>query len=332
MSPVPSESVPNGQLSASGGDHTVIRKVVVLCGGVGGSKLVLGLHHEFPDDDITIIVNTGDDLDVLGLHVSPDLDTVMYTLAGLSNPTTGWGLQADAFGALDMLERYGHDTWFRIGDRDLATHLIRTQLLQQGRTLSEATAILADQLQVSRAIVPMTNDPVATIVRTSEGWLSFQEYFVKRRYADIPLEVKHEGISAARLSTQIQTALESADLIIAAPSNPVVSIGPILEVPGLRRCLEAATISKIAVSPFVGERSVTGPADVLMRAAGSESNSVGLASLYSSWLDVLVIDEADATMIPQVEAAGVRAVTTTTLMPDLQAKRRLARFTVDAAR
>jgi len=306
-------------------------KLAVLCGGVGGSKLVLGLHHEFPHDDLAAIVNTADDLSIVGLHVSPDLDTVMYTLAGLSNPETGWGLKDDSFKALQMLRGYGHDGWFQLGDRDLATHLVRSSDLAAGRPLTQVTARLARALGVARLILPMTDDPVSTSVRTAEGWLTFQEYFVKRRHADEPLEVRHDGIDDAAMTRAVATAIVEADLIIAAPSNPIVSLGPILAVPGMQVALRQTRAPKIAVSPIVGTRSVTGPADALMRAVGHEASVGGLARLYREWLDVLVIHDSDIGAVESIHATGVRAIPTETLMPDLVAKRRLARFVVEAA-
>jgi LPPG:FO 2-phospho-L-lactate transferase len=297
---------------------------------VGGSKLILGLHHEFPHAELTVIVNTADDLTVLGLHVSPDLDTVMYTLAGLANPATGWGIASDTFECLQMAGRYGHDGWFRIGDRDLATHLTRTRALASGKTLTEATRELAAGLGVGRTLLPITDGRVSTKVRVATGWLSFQEYFVKRGHADRPLEVAHQGIEDSSPTAEVKAALANADMIIVAPSNPVVSIGPILATPGFRECLVSASAPKVAMSPFIGRHAIAGPADALMVASRHEPTSEGLARMYAGWLDRLVVHEDDSDMVPAIEATGVSALATQTLMADLEAKQRLARFVVEA--
>ena len=305
--------------------------IVLLCGGVGGSKLAVGLYEAFPTDQLTIISNTGDDLRLLGLHISPDIDTVTYALAGLSDPAQGWGIGGDTFAGLDMLAKYGFENWFKLGDRDIATHLVRTSQLATGLTLSEVTDFIRRALNVRASILPMTDDPVSTKVRTNAGWLDFQEYFVKRRHADQPLAVKHTGMESARLPDGVIDAVNNADVIVVAPSNPVVSIGPILAVPGVRELLGAATAPKIAVSPFIGSRSITGPADALMACTGHAPTVNGLARLYRDWLDGLVIDEADSAAHPDLDSIGVRAHATDVTMPDLDAKIRLARFTIAAA-
>ena len=303
-------------------------KITVLCGGVGGSKLVLGLHSEFPRDELTIVANTGDDLTILGLHVSPDVDTIMYTLAGVSNQETGWGLEFDTFQMLTALSTYGQDSWFRLGDRDMTTHLVRTHAMANGASLTDVTAILARALGVTRTVLPMTHDVVATKVRTARGWLSFQEYFVKYGHADTPLEVRHEGAEFAAPTPQVIAALTDSDLVVIAPSNPVVSIGPILALPGIVQALDRSPAPKIAVSPFIDNRSITGPADLLMGAVGREPGSTGLLSLYGSWLDVLIVNDGDIADVAANKRPILKA--TDTLMPDLAAKRRLARFVVDA--
>ena len=306
-------------------------KIVALCGGVGGSKLVLGLHLEFPDDELTVIVNTADDLVLDGLAISPDLDTVMYTLAGLSNPNTGWGLKGDTFNGIEMMRTYGYDTWFKIGDRDRATHLLRTAGLAAGGTLTSITADLVRRLRVSRTILPMTNSRVATRVLTQAGWLEFQEYFVRRGHSDRPLAVEHVGVADASATPEVAAAIAEADVLVAAPSNPVVSVGPILAVRQMLDMIRDTPAPKVAVSPIIGSSSIAGPADALMQAVGFEPTVVGVARMYKSWLDTLVIDTRDSDRAAEIESLGVNAKTSDTMMPDAAGKRRLARFVIQAA-
>lgn len=303
--------------------------IAVLCGGVGGSKLVLGVHLACPDAGITVVVNTGDDLEILGLRICPDLDTVMYTLARLVNRTTGWGVDGDSFRALEMLKRYAQDSWFNLGDRDLATHLVRTARLNRGGTLTEATDFLRGRLGVREAVLPMSDEDVRTRVRTAAGWLTFQEYFVKRSHADVPLEVDHAGIDAATPTESVRHAVLKADLIIAAPSNPVVSLGPMLSLPGFTSLLRESSAPKVAISPFIGYRSITGPADALMRAVGYESTSLGLATMYQNWLTELVIDRKDHELMKPIQSLGIVVHATDTLMTTDEAKRRLAAYVVN---
>lgn len=306
-------------------------KIVALCGGVGGSKLVLGLKLEFPEDELAVVVNTADDVEIFGLHVSPDLDTVMYTLAGVSNDAFGWGLEGDSFECLSMLERYGKDAWFRVGDRDVATHILRTSALRNGERLTNVTRDLARRLDVRAVILPMTDQKVRTRVLSADGWLEFQEYFVKRHHADRPLDVVHVGIGESRVTEEVKRALATADVVIAAPSNPIVSLGPILSVPGMVDALCATSARKLAISPVIGNQSVTGPADALMQAKGYSPTVEGIAQLYKQWLNVLVIDEKDRGLSSRVEAQGVEVVTADTIMSDVDSKRRLARFAVATA-
>lgn len=303
-------------------------RITLLCGGVGGSKLALGLYQEFPNDDLRVVVNTGDDIGILGLHISPDVDTVMYTLAGLANRSSGWGIEGDTFQALEMLARYGQDDWFRLGDRDLATHLARTTMLSGGKTLTETTAELSRRLGVHSRVLPMCDEPIATRIRTSTGWLGFQEYFVRGRYEAVPLEVRHDGIEKTSISPDVGEAIEGADVIVAAPSNPVVSIAPIVAIPGMVERLQKTHAPKIAVSPIVSGEAVSGPAAALMRASGFDSTAAGLARMYRDWADTLVVDEKDSEAVHQVESEGMSVRSTDTMMVDLDAKRRLARYVV----
>ncbi len=299
-------------------------RVVALAGGVGGSKLALGLYQHL-GDRLTVIVNTGDDETMYGLRVCPDLDTVRYTLSGLANPDSGWGIAGDTFQALGQLERYGLDTWFRLGDRDLATHLARTELLRQGCRLTEVEARLDERSGLRARLLPMCDQPVATRIRTAGGEdLSFQEYFVKRRHADEVARVTFEGIDQASVSPEVQAALESAGCVVFCPSNPIVSIGPILAVPGFRELLRGLSVPRLAVSPIVGREAVSGPAGQLMAASGFDVSVLGLAQLYGDVLTGLVVDSADQDRAPALRDKGLAVLAAGTIMKTLEDKRRLA--------
>src|SRR4029450_6557677 len=226
-------------------------KVCALAGGVGGAKLASGLQDVLRPGDLSVVVNTADDFDLWGLHICPDLDTVMYTLAGISNPETGWGIVNESFETLNMLESYGEETWFKLGDRDLATHILRTSRMISGETLTEVSAGLSIALGVESAVLPMSDDPVLTILETPEGRLEFQEYFVRRGQRDEVLGIELRGIEDARPSGEVLTAISGADVIIICPSNPVVSVGPILGLPGMREVLAFSRAPRVAVSPIV---------------------------------------------------------------------------------
>jgi LPPG:FO 2-phospho-L-lactate transferase len=299
--------------------------ITLLCGGVGGSKLALGLYCACPPNSLTVIVNTADDVEILGLHISPDLDTVTYTLANLVNQETGWGIAGDTFNALDMLGRYGEETWFKLGDRDLATHIWRTAHLRRGTSLTDVTCELAQRFGIHARILPMCDQPVMTRVLTEVGWLPFQDYFVRRRHADTPLGVVHEGLADARLRPEVREAIQKADSIVIAPSNPVVSIGPILGVPGMRALLANAQVPRIAVSPIVGGKAVSGPAGQLMQAQGYEISPFGVAQMYRGLIDVLIIDRQDNAYAAAIKDLGIRPHIADTLMTDLATKQRLAR-------
>ncbi|MDE3076224.1 MAG: 2-phospho-L-lactate transferase [Chloroflexota bacterium] len=298
--------------------------VLALAGGVGGSKLAFGLAAHLRDR-LTVIVNTGDDDDMYGLHVCPDLDTVRYTLSGMANQQTGWGIAGDTFNALDQLRRYGLDAWFQIGDRDLATDLARSHLLGQGRRLTEVEAYLDAHSGAPARLLPMCDQPVATRVTTPQGELSFQEYFVKRRHEDEVKAVVYAGIERASLSAEVAEALRSAELIVLCPSNPVVSIGPILAVPGLRPLLCSSRAPKVAVSPIVGGEAISGPAARMMAALGFEASVMGLAAMYQDFLTGLVIDRADAAQSAALRGLGLRVLVTDTIMTTPNDKRRLAK-------
>ena len=300
-------------------------KVLALAGGVGGAKLAAGLEAALPPEDLAVVVNTADDFDLWGLRVCPDLDTVMYTLAGISNPETGWGVEDESFAALDMLARYGEDTWFKLGDRDLATHVLRTARLRAGEPLTRIMAGLAGALGVRSAILPMCDEPVATVLDTPEGPLEFQEYFVRRGQRDEVLGLELRGIEDARPTEAVMGALDAADLVVLCPSNPVVSIGPILAVPGMRGALEASRVPRVAVSPIVGGRALKGPADRMLASMGHEVSAAGVARMYEGLVEGMVIDTEDEEERSGIEALGMRVLATGAIMRDAPDRARLAR-------
>jgi LPPG:FO 2-phospho-L-lactate transferase len=288
--------------------------IVALAGGVGGAKLADGLYRALPAHQLTVIVNTADDLDLFGLRICPDLDTVMYTLAGIANPLTGWGIRDDSFAALEMLGRYGRPTWFRLGDRDLATHVARTERLRAGAPLSAVTAELAAALGIQATLLPMSDAPVATRVQTPVGTLDFQDYFVRLHQAETVTGVVFDGIERARPPAAALRALTEAEAVILCPSNPIVSIGPILAVPGLRDAVARHPGPRVAVSPIVAGRALRGPADRMLESLGHEVSAYGVAALYRGLIDGMVIDEADAALAPRIEGLGMRVLVAPTVM------------------
>ena len=302
-------------------------KVLALAGGVGGAKLVWGLAQVVPPERLVVGVNTGDDEIFHGLHVSPDLDTITYTLAGLNNRETGWGLAGDTFNALEMLGKYGVDTWFNLGDRDLATHIRRTQLLKEGATLSQVTRELCRSLGVEHQVVPMSDDPVRTVIRTAEGELPMQEYFVHRRSEPQVQGIAYAGAESARPSPGLERALEECDLVVLCPSNPFLSVGPILAVPGVREKLRRMSPPKlrVAVSPIVGGEAVKGPAGKIMGELGKEVSCAGVAREYQDICDVLLIDHADAGLSGEIDRLGVKSAPAPIIMEDESDKIALAK-------
>jgi LPPG:FO 2-phospho-L-lactate transferase len=297
--------------------------IVALAGGVGGAKLAYGLARIALPERLTIIGNVGDDFQLYGLHISPDLDTVMYTLAGIAHPETGWGLAGDTGQMLDMIARYGERPWFRLGDRDLATHLLRTQWLAQGVSLTEVTARLSAALGIQPRLLPVTDDLLATMVETAEyGPLAFQEYFVRYRWEPTVKCVRFQGAETARATPAVMAALREADAIVFCPSNPVLSIAPILAAQGARAAIADRRGICVAVSPIIGGQAVKGPAAKLMREMGLDISPRGLAAYYEGLLDGLVIDEADR---EQPLPDQVPVLATTTLMKSDDDKARLAR-------
>lgn len=298
-------------------------RVVALAGGVGGAKLVFGLAQVLPPDRLTVVGNVADDFALYGLHISPDLDTVMYTLAGVANPETGWGLAGDSVQMLEMLARYGEDTWFRLGDRDVATHLLRTHWLAAGLSLTEVTARLAGALGVRQRLLPVTDDPLATMVDTEErGALAFQDYFVRWRWQPTVRDVQFRGAEEARITGAVGEALAAAEVIVICPSNPVLSVAPILAAGGMREALRGRRGVCVAVSPFIGGQAVKGPAAKLMPELGLDISPAGVARYYQGLVDGLVVDSADA---DQAADMAVPALVTATLMKTDADKARLAR-------
>jgi LPPG:FO 2-phospho-L-lactate transferase len=304
-------------------------RTLALAGGVGGAKLTVGLQSVLSPGGLTTVVNTADDFDLWGLHISPDLDTVMYTLAGLANPETGWGVADESFAALDMLARYGEDTWFKLGDRDLATHILRTARLNAGESLTEITAALSTALGIRSAVLPMCDEPVSTVLDTPDGTLEFQEYFVRRRQEDEVLGVRLRGIEDARLSGAFSEALATAEVVIFCPSNPVVSIGPILAVPGMREALSVSCAPKVAVSPIVGGRALKGPADRMLDSLGREVSATGVARIYAGLVDGMVIDRVDSGERAAIEELGMEVLVTDAVMHGPEDRGRFAREVLD---
>jgi len=307
---------------------------VALTGGVGGAKLVLGLSRILDDSQLTAIVNTGDDFWHLSLPICPDLDTLMYTLAGEVNPETGWGYRDETWEYMQALERHGAATWFRIGDQDLATHLLRKQLLRKHSTLTEVTQTLCSQLSIQIQILPMSDKPVRTQVVTDQGRLNFQHYFVRERAEPVVREIEFSGAENATLTPAILAALSDPDLaaIIIAPSNPYLSIDPILAVPGMRAALHAATAPIVAISPIVGGAAIKGPTAKIMNELGTKPSSAAVSQHYADLLDGFIVDECDREMVSEVEKPGLSVGIYDTIMQSLEDKIRLARETLEFAR
>ena len=299
--------------------------MIALAGGVGGAKLADGLARVL-GRDLAVIVNTGDDFEHLGLAISPDLDTVMYTLASLANPQTGWGLASESWSVLEQIGKLGGPTWFKLGDRDLATHLVRNQGLRQGERLTAIVARLCSALGIQCSVLPMSDDPVRTIVQTAEGELSFQDYFVRLQCAVPVTGFVFRGSDMARMSIEVEAALAGGkhDGVIFCPSNPFVSIDPILAVPGIRQALAARTVPVVAVAPIINGAAVKGPAAKMMMELGLEVSPVSIAAHYRGLIDGIVIDDLDAALAPKLEQHGIAVLVTPTLMRDGADRQKLA--------
>jgi LPPG:FO 2-phospho-L-lactate transferase len=299
--------------------------ICVLTGGTGGAKFVDGLRQVIPPEEMTLIVNTGDDLLWWGLYVSPDIDSITYVLSGMLSRERGWGVKGDTFLCLQAMGQLGEPTWFHTGDRDLAVHLLRSRLLAEGKTLSEATSAICDKLGVKARILPMSNSRVETRVDTPSGELSFEEYFVQRWYQDPVKSVRFAGASDAEPAPGVIEAIVSADAVLIAPSNPITSIGPILAVPGVRDALVRARGKVTAVSPIVGNAAVAGPAGILMTAQGVACSIQGVAKCYEDFLDLLICDSRDTRAAESLRANGLRVQCAQTIMRTAEDKAALAR-------
>lgn len=303
--------------------------IVALAGGVGGAKLAHGLAQILEPEQLTLIVNTGDDFEHLGLHISPDLDTVMYTLAGIANPETGWGQVDESWNFLDALKRLGGATWFRLGDRDLATHIERTRRLGAGESLTQITAALSAALNVGPRILPMSDDSVRTMVLADEGELAFQEYFVHRRCEPRVTGFRFAGIESARPAPGVLEALAAADVILFCPSNPFVSLDPILNLRGVRECIQAK--GAVAVSPIVGGQAIKGPAAKMLAELNLEVSAASVAAHYVGLLRGFVLDEADAVLRAAIATDDLSVLVTPTIMHTNADRARLARNTLNFA-
>ncbi len=304
--------------------------IVVLTGGTGGAKFVQGLKQVMPERELVAVVNTGDDLLWWGLPVSPDLDSITYARAGRLSGERGWGMEGDTFHCLEAMGRLGAPTWFRVGDRDLATHLARAEELAAGKTLTEATAVLARRLGIEARILPMTDARVETRIVTPSGELSFEEYFVRERYQVSVRGVRFAGAAESRPAPGVLDSIQAAEAILVAPSNPITSIGPLLAVPGIREALRKTPAPIGAVSPIVGGAAVSGPAATLMAAQGLPVSIEGIGRAYADFLSVLIVDEQDAEAAPTVESMGVRVHCTKTLMKSMHDKAELAQAALAA--
>jgi LPPG:FO 2-phospho-L-lactate transferase len=307
--------------------------IVELAGGVGGAKLAEGLQA-IVAERLTVVVNTADDTERHGLLFCPDHDTVLYTLAGIENEELGWGLRGDSWTTMGAMERYGEAGWFRLGDLDLATHIVRTDRLRGGARLTDVLTGLQRSLGIAATVLPMADEPVRTEVRTDHGWLDFQDYFVRLRQAPEVREVRFAGIEAARPTAEVAAAVGAADIIVIAPSNPIVSVGPILAVPGMPELLAAARdrgTRFVAVSGIIGGKALKGPADRMLASLGHEASALGVARGYAGLIDAFVLDTVDAALAPAVEALGIRAVVTDTIMADDASRARFAGEVLAAA-
>ena len=302
---------------------------VVLSGGVGAARFLSGLVQAMDEGEITVISNTGDDGIFFGLYVSPDIDTVLYTLAGLVNPKTGWGVANDTFATLGELQALGNSAWFNLGDRDFATHIYRTMLLRQGETLSTATARLAEARGLRCTVLPMSDDRVETQFETNEGLLPFQEYMVKHHCQVDVSGIRFVGADTARPAPGVVEAIRLAERIIIAPSNPLISIGTILAVKEIRAAMQEAKDRVVAISPIVGGSAIKGPAAKLMQGLGYEASAAGVAKIYRPFAEYMVIDRQDEVLLPEIEALGMRVIATDTIMASSQRKKALAQAALD---
>lgn len=299
-------------------------RLTALAGGIGASKLLVGLAGVMPPGNITIIANTGDDIELFGLRICPDIDTVTYTLAGVINEVTGWGLKGDTFACLEWMKYYGDDPWFNLGDRDLATHIFRSNALRNGISLSGVTDQIRRSLGVKSTVLPMTDSYTPTRVGTDEGELHFQEYFVRRRCEPRVRKINFDNIESAHPAPGVLNAILEADGVIICPSNPFISIGPILAVPGIRDALKKTGAPVIAITPIIGGRAIKGPAASMLRDLGHEVSARGVASMYGDFLDAFVLDETDIRAAEDIRALDMEVFSADTIMNSFEDKRRVA--------
>lgn len=304
----------------------------VLAGGVGASRFLQGLVEVVDPGDVTVISNTGDDIELFGLHVSPDVDIVMYALAGVVNPETGWGIEGDTFAVVDALQRFGYERWFNLGDKDLATAIHRTRLLREGMPLHAVVADIARAFGLRSTILPMANERVETRITGPDGEMPFQDYMVRYRMEPEVRGIRFAGVESAAPPPGVVEAIRGAEVLVVAPSNPLVSVGPILAVPGVRDAVRESSAVRVAISPIIAGQVVKGPLARMMAGLGYEVSAVGVAALYQGLIDIMVIDEQDRGLAPRVEALGMRCVVTGTMMTSRERKAALASAVVDAAR
>lgn len=297
----------------------------VLAGGVGASRFLQGLCQVVDPRQVSVISNTGDDVEMFGLHVSPDTDIVLYALAGAVNPETGWGLTGDTFAVVDQLQRFGYERWFNLGDKDLAMAIHRTRLIHAGVPMHNIVAGLAKAWGLDCSVMPMSNEPVRTMITGPEGELAFQEYMVRLRTEVDVRSIRFEGVDSATPAPGVLESLREVSAVFLAPSNPFVSIGPILAVPGVREALATTNATRVAVSPIIAGQVVKGPAAKMMTTLGYEVSALGVARIYEGLIDVFVIDEQDRALAPAVEALGLRCFVTDTMMTSMERKAELAR-------
>jgi LPPG:FO 2-phospho-L-lactate transferase len=305
-------------------------KITALAGGVGAARFLTGLIQRIKEEDLSIIVNTGDDINLFGLHISPDIDIVTYTLAGIVDEQKGWGIKGDTFQCFDLLKNYEKAVWFNLGDRDLATHIYRTSQLRAGKNLTQISAEVSKSFGLKTRILPMSNDPFETRVTTPSGSMHFEEYYVKTQCSEEVLAVEFSGEAAAKPAPGVLEAIYDSELIVICPSNPIVSIGTILAVQGIRGALKQTSARKVAVSPIVAGVAIKGPAEKMLRSLGYEVSAFGVAELYSDFLDAIVIDSKDADKRGRIETLGVKVSVTNTIMKTLADKISLAETVLEA--
>ena len=303
--------------------------ITALAGGVGAAKFLIGLVKLVKEEDLTVIVNTGDDIELHGLHISPDIDTIIYTLAGVVDEEKGWGIKGDTFNCLEAISRFGQETWFALGDRDLATHLYRTMLLRKGQKLSEITAEITRMFGLTLAVLPMTDEKFESRIKTKNGSIHFEEYFVQKKSQEEVLGVEFVGAKNAEPAPGVLDAIAGSELVVVCPSNPIVSIGTILAVKGIREALRKTKARKVAVSPIVAGTPIKGPADKLLKALGLEVSAFGVAKLYADFLDAFIVDVADFAEKSRIEELGVEVKVTNTIMRSLGDKVALAKTVLE---